>query len=138
MSLDKRGAGPATVLLVDDEEDIVTYLVTLLQDSGYDAVGVSDADAALAAIDAAAPDLILLDIMMPGESGLSLYQKLRGSAKTADVPVLFISGLRQTEELGDLARGHEREVPDAAFYLEKPIRAEELIRRIREVLPWTQ
>jgi DNA-binding response OmpR family regulator len=138
MGRDNKEAGPATVLLVDDEEDIVTYLVTLLQDCGYHAIGVCDADAALEAIDLAAPDLILLDIMMPGESGLSLYQKLRGSAKTAGVPVLFISGLRQTEELGELVEGRNAEVPDAAFYLEKPIRAEELIRRIREVLPWTQ
>jgi CheY-like chemotaxis protein len=138
MGQDRNESGAATVLVVDDEEDIVTYLVTLLQDCGYRALGVCDAAAALAALDVAAPDLILLDIMMPGQSGLSLYQKLRCSGKTADVPVLFISGCRQSEELGKLAESGKVEIAEAACYFEKPIRAEELMRRIRELLPLTQ
>ena len=138
MDQDKIRSGATTVLVVDDEEDIVTYLVTLLQDRGFQALGVCDAEAALEAIGVSTPDLILLDIMMPGQSGLSLYQKLRSSDRTADVPVLFISGCRHIEELGKLAEAQKVEISKAACYLEKPIRVEELMRHISELLPRTE
>jgi DNA-binding response OmpR family regulator len=138
MVQDRNESEAATVLVVDDEEDIVTYLVTLLQDCGYQALGACDAAAALEAIDVVAPNLILLDIMMPGQSGLSLFQKLRGSVKTADVPVLFISGCHQIEELSTLEESGNVKIAEAACYFEKPIRAEELMRRIRELLPQTR
>ena len=134
MAQEDSKLGAATVLIVDDEEDIVTYLVTLLNDNGFRALGARDTPAALEVIRTRAPDLILLDIMMPGHSGLSLYQKLRHSAATAQVPILFISGCRRLEELGDLAENQIVEFADASNYLEKPISADKLLRRIRELL----
>ena len=138
MGRDSSESATATVLVVDDEEDIVTYLVTLLQDCGYRALGACNATTALEAIREVAPDLILLDIMMPGQSGLSLYQKLRSFGRTVDVPVLFISGCRQTEGLSESVEECNVEIDKAACYFEKPIRPEELMRRIRDLLRRTQ
>jgi two-component system phosphate regulon response regulator PhoB len=124
--------GPLRVLVVDDEEDIVEYLSAVLEDNGFNAIGASDADAALAATDRETPDLILLDIMMPGHSGLSLYKELRRREATAKVPVLIISGYSKEEDfqrtaLRQLSLEH---VPLPDGYLEKPISVHNLLIRL--------
>ena len=123
-----------TILVVDDEEDIVTYLTTLLNDNGYCALGARNTAAALDAIRTCTPDLILLDILMPGQSGLSLYRTLRRSRETARVPVLFISGLMKLEEWSDLPENAAAEFADQSNFLEKPIPVDKLLQRIRELL----
>jgi DNA-binding response OmpR family regulator len=123
------------VLIVDDEEDIVTYLVTMLDDNGIGAVGAGNARTALEAIRSRAPELILLDIMLPGRSGLSLYREIRRSPATGKVPILFISGCRKLEELGDLGESESAEFADPSNYFEKPISVDALLSRIQELLP---
>ncbi len=137
MSQEKNKPGPATVLIVDDEEDIVIYLVTLLSDHGLRAIGAGDSASALEAIRTVTPDLILLDIMMPGRSGLSLYHALRRSQATARVPILFISGCCKPEELKNLAESQGVEFADVSNYLEKPIPVAKLLRRVQELLHQT-
>ena len=121
------------VLVVDDEADIVEYLTVVLEDAGYRVAGETDPDRALRAVEQSPPDLVLLDVMMPGRTGLDLYRKIRRRAETADVPVLFISGYSREEDFARVAPpAFEAErLPPPDGYLEKPISVPELLEKIR-------
>jgi CheY-like chemotaxis protein len=87
------------VLLADDDEDFRAALAEALDDEGYDVVAVPNGAAAMAALEAAAkgrappPDLLVLDLLMPGMSGIEVLQKLRKSARWARLPVLVVTGV---------------------------------------------
>ncbi len=122
------------VLVVDDEEDIVAYLTAVLEDNGFRAVGARDAAAALEAARREHPDLILLDIMMPGRTGLSLYREIRRNRATAHVPIFIISGYSREEELARMVT--ELEVGESRLpngYLEKPISVPRFLQRLHDL-----
>lgn len=119
------------VLVVDDEEDIVAYLVTVLEDHGYRAAGEHDVAAARAAIQRERPDLILLDIMMPGKSGLSLYQEIRRHEETSPIPVFIMTGHSGEEDFAALMGKLWPEMPCLPEgYLEKPISVPTLLQKL--------
>ena len=133
IAIQSNGMAPK-VLVVDDEEDIVAYLVAVLQDNGFRALGESDAAAVLETIRKERPDLILLDIMMPGQSGLSLYRAIRKDPDTAEIPVFIISGYSRDKDFAVMAGGLEAQVarlPDG--YLEKPISIPMLLQDLHEL-----
>ena len=81
------------VLVVDDEEDVREFLRSLLEDHGYTVRLAADGLEAMQLVQQAAPDLILLDLMMPQETGTGLYRKLRERRELKAIPVIVISGL---------------------------------------------
>lgn len=93
------GVDARTVLLADDDEDFRVALAEALDDHGYDVVAVPSGAAALAALEHAAnggtrpPDLLVLDLLMPGMSGNEVLQKLRKSPRWARLPVLVVTGV---------------------------------------------
>ena len=127
--------GRLKILVVDDEEDIVEYLKTVLEDNGYVAEGALRADEALAKISGWNPDLLLLDIMMPRHSGLSLYEEIRKNSATSRLPILIISGYARPEEFEKIESGLLRDsgVPPPDGYLEKPISVITLLETIRSL-----
>ena len=94
------------ILVVDDLPDTCRVLVRLLQISGYQAEHVSSGEQALAVMKAVRPQLVVLDEMMPGKSGMELLKELKAKPELADVPVLFYSAsydaekAQQARELG--------------------------------------
>lgn len=124
------------ILIVDDERDIVEYLTLVLEDEGFVASGLTQTSGALEQIIAQRPDLILLDVMMPGHTGLSLYRAMRGSPATKDIPVVIISGYARKEEfaLMDLRELESGSLPRPEGYLEKPIAVATLLATIRRLL----
>jgi len=134
-SFSESGGASPKVLIVDDEEDVLAYVVAVLEDNGFRAVGESDPASALDVIQREHPDLILLDIMMPGQSGLSLYRELRRHRATAAIPVIIISGYSPKEELATvLSRLDCEKVPRPNGYLEKPISVPAFLENVRELL----
>jgi CheY-like chemotaxis protein len=127
--------GVPKILIVDDEPDIVEYLCAVLEDNGYRTAGVTEAKEALEAVSREQPDLILMDILMPGESGLHLYREIRRNPETADIPVLIISGYTKAEDFAavDLGMLEEEKLPLPDGYLEKPISIPKLIRSLNEL-----
>jgi DNA-binding response OmpR family regulator len=115
------GAAPekahARVLVIDDEPDVGSYLAALLSDAGYDTETATNVEDALARARSAPPDLITLDVDMPGKSGVRLYRDIKGDAALAEVPVIVITGIQQ--DLAPLFTG-KRTVPDIDGYLQKP------------------
>jgi PAS domain S-box-containing protein len=118
-----RERGAARILLADDNADMRDYVTRLLEDH-WTVEMVADGEAALARAQAAPPDLILSDIMMPGLDGYQLLQALRADERTRGIPVIFLSA-----RAGDEAR-IEGLVAGADDYLVKPFSARELLARV--------
>lgn len=112
------------ILIVDDEPAICDFLSYLLEDEGYETVVASDGGAAEQAIQNHRPDLILLDIGLPGESGLSLCRKYRRRG----IPTVILTSHDQQDEIIEGLEG------GAEDYIRKPYNNRELVLRIRKVL----
>lgn len=116
--------GSLKILVVDDEPAMVGALGALLGQAGHRIVAAYDGDEALRRFREDEPDLVLLDLAMPGLDGATVCQRIR---ETSDVPVVVVSGERDraaTVELLDLG---------ADDYIRKPFRADELLARVRAV-----
>ena len=100
---ERRNDVVCTVAIVDDEEDITTYLRIALEDAGYRVVITNDASKAMAVLEDARPDLICLDLLMPERTGVSLYARLREHPGMKRVPILFLSGLAEQSTVFDAA-----------------------------------
>lgn len=120
------------ILIVEDEAPIREMVAFALRKAGMEASHAADAHAALVAIADAPPDLILLDWMLPGVSGLELARRLRQEPRTAEVPIIMLTA--RGEET-DRVSGLEAGVDD---YVVKPFSTRELVARIRAVLRRSQ
>lgn len=87
-----------TVLVVDDDPDIADYLTVVLEDSGYRVDTAGDVRAALASLQASLPDVVLIDVMMPGRSGLDLLLTIRSDPALAHLPLVVVTGNDQVLE----------------------------------------
>jgi two-component system phosphate regulon response regulator PhoB len=116
------------VLVVEDEPAIAELVSLNLRHAGYDVVIATDAEQAQQAVNGVLPDLVLLDWMLPGQSGLALAKRWRGEARTRALPVIMLTA--RTEE-ADMISGLDAGADD---YLTKPFSTKELLARIRAVL----
>ncbi|MEW6744312.1 MAG: response regulator [Planctomycetota bacterium] len=124
------------ILVVDDEPDIGTYLTTLFENEGLEPVWVDNAEVAWKAVVTNPPDLITLDILMPGKSGISFYRRLRTTEETKDIPVVFITGCNPASGHID-ARKYlysRSQLPPPEGFLDKPVDRQELMLTIRKIL----
>lgn len=122
--------GNKKIAIIDDERDIVFYLASALQDSGFEVCSATNANEGLELIRSQRPDLVCLDILMPEETGFSLYRKIKEDRTLNDVRVLIISGLNMEQEMGRLGTGATFK-PDG--YIEKPIDLPSFMDMIQEL-----
>ena len=120
-----------TILIIDDEKDMRTYLSTLFQTAGYETRAAVNGEEGLALANESTPDLITLDVLMPKKSGVRAYRELRTGDATKGVPIVILTGLTQQEDffgddLGDLKR------PDAI--VEKPIDRDAFVTQVNELI----
>lgn len=120
------------IYCVEDDAGIRELVVYTLQNTGMEAHGFSDGAALTAALRSAKPDLILLDIMLPGEDGISILRRLRSLPDTAAIPVILLTA-KNTEY--DKVIGLDSGADD---YIAKPFGMMELVARIRAVLRRSQ
>ncbi len=116
------------ILVVEDEHAIAELIAINLRHAGYDVTLAATADQAQAAVDAVLPDLVLLDWMLPGQSGLALAKQWRGGLRTRELPLIMLTA--RAEE-ADKVSGLDAGADD---YLTKPFSTSELLARIRAVL----
>jgi len=113
-----------SVLIVDDIPENLQVLGNILLQKGLDVGFATNGEEALEAIEYSKPDIILLDIMMPGMSGITVCQKLKANPETKDIPVIFLTAKAQPE---DIIKGFE---VGAVDYVTKPFNSGELIARV--------
>ncbi len=116
-----------TVYVVEDDESIRTMIVYALNGSGFHAQGFEESGTFYARLETQMPDLVLLDIMLPGEDGLSILKRLRTNVETKRIPVIMLTA--KSEEM-DKVRGLDLGADD---YVTKPFGILELLSRIRAV-----
>jgi two-component system, OmpR family, phosphate regulon response regulator PhoB len=116
------------VLIVEDEPSIAELVSVNLRHNGFQPVWAEDGVAAQRELDAVLPDVILLDWMLPGQSGLALARKWRGDPRTKTVPILMLTARGdEPDKIAGLDAG-------ADDYITKPFSTQELLARIRAVL----
>jgi DNA-binding NtrC family response regulator len=113
-----------TILIVDDTPANIGVLLDYLHDEGFKVLVARDGQRALKQVQHTAPDLILLDVLMPGMDGFETCRRLKADAATADIPVIFMTALSDT---GDKVRGFE---VGAVDYVTKPLQHEEVLARV--------
>jgi CheY-like chemotaxis protein len=118
------------VLIVDDEPDVVTYLSLLLENDGYTVYSASSAEEGYDLLEIVEPDLICLDIMMPKQLGLSLYEKMKRKDMFKNIPVLIISGVISEQEFEFRKLVPDKSIPPPQDYMEKPIKRENFLRTV--------
>ena len=112
------------ILVVDDEVDVIEFLKNLLEDNGYGVRTALDGVAAMEQVKQSRPDLILLDLQMPEETGTGFYRKLRSRKGLRDIPVIVISGLA----------GRDVAVSKSVVVIDKPPGEAELLDEVRKAL----
>ncbi len=119
---------PARILVVDDDPEILTILGQTLSRAGYDVAAAEDGQTGLSKVYSEAPDLLILDIKMPGMNGYEVIRRIRGTRRLANLPILVLTA-SETEEQRDkaLALG-------ATEYLTKPFSAEVLLAEITRLI----
>jgi CheY-like chemotaxis protein len=121
---------PKTILIVDDEPDVCTYISTLLEDHGYATISAKNGEEALGKLQAVSPALITLDISMPEKSGVRLYREIKEDSRWKKIPIIIITGISEDFQKFISTR---RQVPPPEGYLSKPINPEEILELIQKL-----
>ncbi len=116
------------ILVVDDEIGALTLIGIMLERGGFGVLKAKDAKSALGVLDQNTPDMIILDVMMPGMDGIELCRVIRGRQDTGQTPILILSARGDAESI---MRGIEAGAND---YLPKPILHHDLVAKVRNML----
>lgn len=116
------------ILFVDDVADIQVLLVAVLQRAGFDVIEAADGTTVESWVRDSRPDLIILDLMMPGMDGWDTLELLKSNPESADIPVIISSALSEVEDF-DKAREM-----GAVDYVPKPWSADDLVARVNKVV----
>lgn len=118
----------ARVLVVDDEPNIVLSIEFLMEQAGFEVVTADDGEQALAKVNDSRPDVLLLDISLPGISGFDVLERLRGEEATKHLPIIMLTAHgRDVEREKGLALG-------ADDYITKPFSTQALVEKVQALL----
>jgi twitching motility two-component system response regulator PilH len=125
------------VLVVDDDPDVRLFNTTVIEECGYSALEAENGEDGLAKVKQEHPDLVLLDVLMPRQSGIRFYRELKTDPDLAKVRVVLLSGIAKKTFLRSqkaLTEFGGAAVPEPEYYLEKPVEPEELTRTLKRIL----
>jgi two-component system, OmpR family, response regulator len=143
------------VLVIDDDQNTVKYLSVALSEHGYGTVSASNGNDGLRKIRQSKPDLIVLDVMMPGRSGFVLVKQLKMDERLKDIPVLMLSGVGGVLDEWESHRGetfespydtlrdslrkkiqemHEDGMLSPETFMEKPVSPDSFIHKVQEMI----
>lgn len=125
------------VLAVDDDPDIIMFVKTVLEENGYIPLIAKNGETGLSIARDESPDLIILDVLMPRQSGIRMYRELKDDETLRNIPVIILSGiarrtfLRSQEALTEFG---DQPVPEPEVYMEKPVEPAELAEAIKDLI----
>ena len=119
------------ILVIEDEEDIRNYIMTLFEDHGYRSLGAGNGREGLELAKKEAPDLITLDISMPEQSGVKTLRELQNHPATSSVPVVIVTGV--SDDLQAYIQQRKQLKPPAG-YVFKPVERQELLETVQRLL----
>lgn len=122
------------ILVVDDEEDQRFFIATVLEDNGATVLQAADGDEALTLAKREKPDLITLDLGMPGKSGVEVFEEMRNNDALGSIPICVITGRPELRKLIYEMTGLSK--PEG--YLDKPISEEDLLSGLRRIIELKQ
>jgi two-component system phosphate regulon response regulator PhoB len=125
------------VLVVDDDPDVRLFNTTVVEENGYIPIEATNGEEGLKMLKAEKPDLVILDVLMPRQSGIRLYRELKTDKAFKHVNVIMLSGIAQKTFLRSqkaLTEFGGEAVPEPEVYLEKPVEPEELAAAIKRFL----
>ena len=125
------------VLIVDDDADVRTFESNVVENNGYTPIIAVNGEEGINKIRAEKPDAIILDILMPKESGIKMYREVKTDPKLSDIPVIILSGIAKRTFIRSQKALEEFEgqtVPEPEAYLEKPVEPEELAATLNKFL----
>ena len=125
------------VLNVEDDADTRTFVSTVLEENGYIPIMAIDGAEGMKKAKEERPDLIILDILMPRESGIKMYHELKLDPNLKDIPVAMLSGVSKRTFLRSqaaLTEFGDETVPEPQAYLEKPAEPEDLAETLKKIL----
>ncbi len=117
------------ILVIDDEPDVVCYLSTVLADEGYEVISADNGREGLDRARAEVPDLITLDVTMPGVSGIEVLTRLRRDPRTAEIPVVVVTGVASFQTITD-----QRALRPPDGFLQKPVDVGALVSTVAGLL----
>jgi CheY-like chemotaxis protein len=123
-----------TAVVIDDEVDLTNYISAILEEHGFEVRVANEATTGEELIREKAPDIILLDLMMPGRSGVQLFARLRRDERTKHIPVVMVTGIKEKLGIdwGEFADELKTRKPDG--FIEKPIDDEKIMSVVNGVL----
>ena len=125
------------VLIVDDDVDVRKFVSKLIERAEYEAIEAKNGIEGMGKVREDKPDLIILDVLMPKQSGIRMYRELKTDEPLKDIPVIMLSAIapksffRSQEVLAEFAG---KSVPEPEAYMEKPEEPEELIALMKKIL----
>ena len=140
---------PKRILIVDDEPDAISYISSVLEDNGYEYLSAEDGEQGLELAKKEKPDMILLDLIMPGKSGMLMFQELKKDPDLGKIPVIVVSGasdalgvdlrnfmIRQPRKKREkvVETTGETQFTEPNAYVDKPVDPDALIKVIEENL----
>ncbi|MBE9581090.1 MAG: response regulator [Proteobacteria bacterium] len=137
------------ILIVDDEPDVITFVSAVMEENGYTSIAAKDGIEGLELLRKEKPNLVLLDLMMPKKSGITMFQELRNDPDMSNIPVVVVTGvsevtgvdfrnfmykqpMRDEKKFVETTGLTKYTVPDG--YIEKPIDVVELLKAVKEAL----
>ncbi len=118
------------ILIVDDEQDIRTYLSTLLEDQGFKTVQAKDGEEAMQELLKELPDVITLDVSMPEKSGVKFFREIKTDDRWKSIPVIIVTGV--SDDFKNFISSRHR-IPAPEGFVSKPISPEEILSIVRRL-----
>ncbi len=115
------------VLLIEDEPNIIEAITYLLRQDGWSVTAQSDGARAIEMVRTTEPDLLILDVMLPGKSGFEILQELRATDDTSDLPILMLTAKGQARDREEAA------VFGASSFMTKPFSNADMLKAVREL-----
>jgi len=122
------------ILIVDDEVEQIDFASAILEASGYALITAMDGKEGMKKARTEKPDLILMDIMMPEQGGIGMYQNLKHDGDTKNIPVIIVTGITRGGPFDNLLLRQGQDIPGPDGYIEKPMNPAAVLKMVSDLL----